>query len=172
MRIPSPGAVQSYAQILDLVHHLKGSAASAKVMITSLRHCSHLPVATTTKLSLQLYQRLIASAIYHKKSSPVQIMTTTAEDLIGCHCHMVTSNRPRVLVNPCNRCLLSGSSFVSVKAFREVPRPMKFGFDTVVKTCCHYETVSSDLSSCSLAQPHSCSLMTSPWRFGYSLIPR
>jgi hypothetical protein len=36
-------AVQSYAQILDFVQHLKGSAAPAKAMITSLRHSSRWP---------------------------------------------------------------------------------------------------------------------------------
>jgi hypothetical protein len=43
MRMPSTGAVQSDAQILDLVHHLKGSAAPAQVMVSSLRHSSRRP---------------------------------------------------------------------------------------------------------------------------------
>jgi hypothetical protein len=40
MRIPSPGAIQAYAQILDLVPYLKGSAAPAKVMVTNFHQRS------------------------------------------------------------------------------------------------------------------------------------
>jgi hypothetical protein len=42
LRIPGPGAVQAYAQILDVVH-LEGSAAPAKVMVSSFCHRSHPP---------------------------------------------------------------------------------------------------------------------------------
>jgi hypothetical protein len=43
MRIPSPCAVQANAQILDVVHYSKGSAAPAKVMVTSFRHRCRRP---------------------------------------------------------------------------------------------------------------------------------
>jgi hypothetical protein len=43
MRMPSPGPVQSYAQILDSVHHLERSTVPAKVMVRSFRHPSRRP---------------------------------------------------------------------------------------------------------------------------------
>jgi hypothetical protein len=43
VRIRRSGAVQSHAQTLDLVDHLKSSAAPAKVLVTSLCHGCRRP---------------------------------------------------------------------------------------------------------------------------------